>query len=201
MTEDLTLEKMNQWNRAGCRTCWVSSSRHASRAVSPGGYRSRPNWWLGTADSGRGHRGDRGHALRLRGLDQMAGRRHRLHHGRAQVQFHGTLNSGAVKCVAELLHGGRTTQVWDATITNEDTGRAVGRLPACTQTHFVSEEIGRRADFPTNILSKLLAMLEFLYPEQYLRSRKCNPKSGGSGHVLPSGECHHLLASPFVSLM
>jgi acyl-coenzyme A thioesterase PaaI-like protein len=44
----------------------------------------------------------------------------------------GTLQSGAVACVAEKLHGGRTTQVWDATLTNEETGKLLAAF-RCTQ--------------------------------------------------------------------
>ena len=38
----------------------------------------------------------------------------------------------ALRCVAKLLHGGRTTQVWDATITRERDGRAIAHF-RCTQ--------------------------------------------------------------------
>jgi len=43
-----------------------------------------------------------------------------------------TLREGAAVCVAELLHGGRTTQVWDATLTDEATGRLMAVF-RCTQ--------------------------------------------------------------------
>jgi uncharacterized protein (TIGR00369 family) len=49
-----------------------------------------------------------------------------------KCNFMGTLNAGAVKCVAEILHGGRTTQVWDAMCTNEDTGKLLAAF-RCTQ--------------------------------------------------------------------
>jgi uncharacterized protein (TIGR00369 family) len=49
-----------------------------------------------------------------------------------KCNFMGTLNAGAVACVAAKLHGGRTTQVWDATITNEDTGKLLAAF-RCTQ--------------------------------------------------------------------
>jgi uncharacterized protein (TIGR00369 family) len=44
----------------------------------------------------------------------------------------GTLTSGAVKGEAAMLHGGRTTQVWDAMMTNEETGKLLAAF-RCTQ--------------------------------------------------------------------
>jgi 1,4-dihydroxy-2-naphthoyl-CoA hydrolase len=38
----------------------------------------------------------------------------------------------ALRCEAALVHGGRTTQVWDATVTRESDGRAIA-LFRCTQ--------------------------------------------------------------------
>lgn len=38
----------------------------------------------------------------------------------------------ALRCVAQLLHGGRTTQVWDAVVTRESDGCPVGHF-RCTQ--------------------------------------------------------------------
>jgi 1,4-dihydroxy-2-naphthoyl-CoA hydrolase len=46
--------------------------------------------------------------------------------------FLGTAREGAVACVAQLTHGGRTTQVWDAIVTDERTGRTL-TLFRCTQ--------------------------------------------------------------------
>jgi len=47
--------------------------------------------------------------------------------------FLGSAKEGeTIACRAVLAHGGRTTQVWDATVTNVDTGRAVA-LFRCTQ--------------------------------------------------------------------
>src|SRR5690606_24675728 len=44
----------------------------------------------------------------------------------------GTATGGAVTCEATLTHAGRTTQVWDATVTHADTGRTIA-LFRCTQ--------------------------------------------------------------------
>lgn len=44
----------------------------------------------------------------------------------------GTARAGVVHCVAKLVHGGRTTQVWDATVTHADTGKAIAYY-RCTQ--------------------------------------------------------------------
>jgi uncharacterized protein (TIGR00369 family) len=46
--------------------------------------------------------------------------------------FLGTATDGALRCVAKLAHGGRTTQVWDATVTNEANGDVIA-LFRCTQ--------------------------------------------------------------------
>jgi uncharacterized protein (TIGR00369 family) len=49
-----------------------------------------------------------------------------------KCNFMGTLNRGAILGMAELLHGGRTTQVWDARITNEESGKMLAAF-RCTQ--------------------------------------------------------------------
>ena len=46
--------------------------------------------------------------------------------------FIGTATEGGIRCEARLVHGGRSTQVWDATVTSEATGRLIG-LFRCTQ--------------------------------------------------------------------
>lgn len=45
--------------------------------------------------------------------------------------FLGTAREGTILCEARLAHGGRTTQVWDATVTGEG-GRTIA-LFRCTQ--------------------------------------------------------------------
>ncbi len=40
-----------------------------------------------------------------------------------KTNFLGTAREGAIACEATLVHGGRTTQVWDARVTDEATGR------------------------------------------------------------------------------
>jgi uncharacterized protein (TIGR00369 family) len=44
----------------------------------------------------------------------------------------GTVRDGAITCRTRIAHGGRTTQVWDATVTAEATGRTLA-LFRCTQ--------------------------------------------------------------------
>ena len=46
--------------------------------------------------------------------------------------FLGTVRDGAIICRARLAHGGRTTQVWDAAVTAEETGKTLA-LFRCTQ--------------------------------------------------------------------
>jgi uncharacterized protein (TIGR00369 family) len=49
-----------------------------------------------------------------------------------KCNFMSTVRDGVVLCEAKLLHGGRTTQVWDATITAEATGKLMAAF-RCTQ--------------------------------------------------------------------
>ena len=44
----------------------------------------------------------------------------------------GTAREGTVACVAKAIHLGRTTQVWDAVVTHQDTGKTMA-LFRCTQ--------------------------------------------------------------------
>jgi 1,4-dihydroxy-2-naphthoyl-CoA hydrolase len=46
--------------------------------------------------------------------------------------FVGTKREGAIECEAGLVHGGRTTQVWDATVTDGESGKPIA-LFRCTQ--------------------------------------------------------------------
>ncbi len=49
-----------------------------------------------------------------------------------KTNFLGTALAGAIACEARQLHGGRTTQVWDAQVSDEGTGRVIA-LFRCTQ--------------------------------------------------------------------
>jgi len=49
-----------------------------------------------------------------------------------KCNFIGTVREGAIACVASVVHAGRTTQVWDATVTDETSGKTVA-LFRCTQ--------------------------------------------------------------------
>jgi len=49
-----------------------------------------------------------------------------------KANFLGTVTEGAIACDATLLHGGRTTQVWDARVTTEASGKTIA-LFRCTQ--------------------------------------------------------------------
>lgn len=44
----------------------------------------------------------------------------------------GTAREGSIDCIAKLVHGGRTTQVWDAVVTHRETGKTIA-LYRCTQ--------------------------------------------------------------------
>jgi len=49
-----------------------------------------------------------------------------------KANFLGTARDGSVACTARLVHGGRSTQVWDAEVTAEATGTTIA-LFRCTQ--------------------------------------------------------------------
>jgi 1,4-dihydroxy-2-naphthoyl-CoA hydrolase len=49
-----------------------------------------------------------------------------------KTNFLGTATDGSLHCAAALVHGGRTTQIWDATVTNEESGKTLA-LFRCTQ--------------------------------------------------------------------
>ena len=49
-----------------------------------------------------------------------------------KANFLGTVTDGALRCRAVRVHGGRTTQVWDATVTGEGDGKTLA-LFRCTQ--------------------------------------------------------------------
>ena len=42
----------------------------------------------------------------------------------------GTAREGTVACVAKLVHGGRMTQLWDATVTHVETGKVLAHYRA-----------------------------------------------------------------------
>lgn len=49
-----------------------------------------------------------------------------------KANFIGTAREGAIACEARLVHGGRSTQVWDAEVRVEATGKTIA-LFRCTQ--------------------------------------------------------------------
>jgi uncharacterized protein (TIGR00369 family) len=49
-----------------------------------------------------------------------------------KTNFIATLTEGALRCEAEMVHGGRTTQLWDAKVTSEADGRLLAVF-RCTQ--------------------------------------------------------------------
>ena len=49
-----------------------------------------------------------------------------------KANYLGTTRDGMVVCEARLVHGGRTTQVWDAEATHAETGKTIA-LFRCTQ--------------------------------------------------------------------
>ena len=50
-----------------------------------------------------------------------------------KTNFLGTARDGRIEVLATNAHAGRTTQVWDATVTNPETGRTIA-LFRCTQS-------------------------------------------------------------------
>ena len=49
-----------------------------------------------------------------------------------KANFLGAVRGGSVRCEAHLLHGGRSTQVWDATVCDEQNGKTIAVF-RCTQ--------------------------------------------------------------------
>lgn len=49
-----------------------------------------------------------------------------------KANFLGTARGGGITCDARLVHGGRTTQVWDAEVQDEASGKTIA-LFRCTQ--------------------------------------------------------------------
>ena len=49
-----------------------------------------------------------------------------------KTNFIGTVREGGVRCNARLVHGGRTTQLWDAVVNNESGNKPIA-LFRCTQ--------------------------------------------------------------------
>lgn len=47
-----------------------------------------------------------------------------------KTNFTGTLRQGAMRADASMVHGGRTTQVWDVDVTSEDDGRQLALFRA-----------------------------------------------------------------------
>ena len=47
--------------------------------------------------------------------------------------FLGTKQGGSIECGAEMVHGGRNTQVWDAVVSDAGSGKSLA-LFRCTQT-------------------------------------------------------------------
>lgn len=50
-----------------------------------------------------------------------------------KTNFLGTAREGVVACEARMVHGGRTTQLWDAEVRHVDTGKVIA-LFRCTQS-------------------------------------------------------------------
>lgn len=62
-----------------------------------------------------------------------------------KANFLGTARDGEIDAVARAAHLGRTTQVWDATVTAADTGRTIA-LFRCTQMIlWPTGKVGQRA--------------------------------------------------------
>jgi uncharacterized protein (TIGR00369 family) len=51
----------------------------------------------------------------------------------------GTARDGTIECEASLVHGGRTTQVWDARVIAKETGKTIA-LFRCTQLILYPDE-------------------------------------------------------------
>ncbi|MGH8111849.1 MAG: PaaI family thioesterase [Rhodanobacteraceae bacterium] len=54
--------------------------------------------------------------------------------------FLGTATTGTIECIATAVHLGKTTQVWDATVTHRESGKTIA-LFRCTQMVLYSRKI------------------------------------------------------------
>lgn len=133
MSQDLTPETMNQWNKGGLphllgiEVTAVEKGRLAGRVpVKPEFIAGNGALWapiiVALADT-----------LCAYGVSTVwpEGASH-FTTLELKCNFMGTLQSGAVAATAEMLHGGRTTQVWDARVSNEETGKLLAAF-RCTQ--------------------------------------------------------------------
>jgi len=59
----------------------------------------------------------------------------------------GTAREGMVECVAKAVHLGKTTQVWDATVSHRESGKTIA-LFRCTQMvlYAPSDSVGPRGE-------------------------------------------------------
>jgi 1,4-dihydroxy-2-naphthoyl-CoA hydrolase len=55
--------------------------------------------------------------------------------------FLGTKRAGVIGCEARMVHGGRATQVWDATVSDQESGKTLA-LFRCTQIILYPREGG-----------------------------------------------------------
>jgi uncharacterized protein (TIGR00369 family) len=58
-----------------------------------------------------------------------------------KTNFLGTARSGSISCVATLLHGGKTTQVWDAIVTRAEDQKTIAMF-RCTQMVLYPKQSG-----------------------------------------------------------
>jgi 1,4-dihydroxy-2-naphthoyl-CoA hydrolase len=65
--------------------------------------------------------------------------------------FLNTARQGVITCVATRVHGGRTTQVWDAQVTDEASGKTIA-LFRCTQLILYPSGISGRGDFASSLV-------------------------------------------------
>jgi uncharacterized protein (TIGR00369 family) len=62
-----------------------------------------------------------------------------------KTNFIGTALEGGIACQARMLHGGRTTQVWDAEVKSETNGKTLA-LFRCTQFLLAKSRAETRAE-------------------------------------------------------
>ncbi len=59
-----------------------------------------------------------------------------------KANFIGTARKGTIFCHAERIHGGKTTEVWDARVSDGETGKLIA-LFRCTQMLLYRKEKGK----------------------------------------------------------
>jgi 1,4-dihydroxy-2-naphthoyl-CoA hydrolase len=129
----VTVEELNSWSvgmlpgLVGVEVCEVAPGRLSARLslrpelLAPNGYLHAASV-IALADTASGYGTMANLPTGARGFTTIE----------LKTNFLGTAREGALACEATLVHGGRTTQIWDAQVTDAASGKTLA-LFRCTQ--------------------------------------------------------------------